>query len=137
MRGKPESVLSLIALLMALSTGSAAAQAVKGVVTDSATGKPLAGVTVTVVGTDLRSITGPDGYYRVAPVATGDHVVRAQLTGYSPVDHTVAVADTGTVTNDFVLGTIKPATPRRSSHQSGGALVRFAVLSRSPSRTER
>ena len=122
---------------MALSTGSAVAQAVKGVVTDSATGKPVAGVTVTVVGTDLRSITGPDGYYRVAPIAVGDHVLRAELTGYSPVEHTVAVADTGTVTNDFVLGTIKPPTPRRSSHEGRGAAARSALLSTLPSRTDR
>jgi hypothetical protein len=95
---------------LALAIPPASAQAVKGIVTDSATGKPIAGVAVTIVGTDLRSTTGADGYYRIAPLSAGERVVRAELTGYTPVQHTVVVADTGSVTSDFVLSTSK--TPR-------------------------
>jgi hypothetical protein len=94
--------------------------AITGAVTDSATKKPIAGVTLTVVGTDLRSKTGDDGTYRLAPVSAGDRVVRAVLTGYTTVEHTIAVSDTGAVTLDFELA---PAKKGGSNGAPGGPVL--------------
>ena len=56
----------------------------RGTVTDSATGGPVAGATVTVVGTDRRTETNADGQYRLADLARALLGIRVQMIGYAP-----------------------------------------------------
>ncbi|MCX6377446.1 MAG: carboxypeptidase-like regulatory domain-containing protein, partial [Armatimonadetes bacterium] len=58
---------------------------ISGVVTDSATGDKLAGVNVIVEGTNLTTVTDPNGYYVITNVPPGDYKVTASLVGYSNV----------------------------------------------------
>ena len=58
---------------------------ISGVVTDSATGEKLAGVNVIVEGTNLTTVTDPNGYYVITNVPPGDYKVTASLVGYSDV----------------------------------------------------
>ncbi|HEX8478356.1 MAG TPA: carboxypeptidase regulatory-like domain-containing protein [Telluria sp.] len=53
-----------------------------GKVTDSATGKPVAGAAVAIVGTGSRTVTAADGSYRIDSLAQGDITVRYSATGY-------------------------------------------------------
>jgi Carboxypeptidase regulatory-like domain len=56
---------------------------VEGIVTDSA-GRPLAGVTLKGMSTDLEAESGPDGTFRLARVKPGLHVIRARKLGSLP-----------------------------------------------------
>ncbi len=57
----------------------------EGTVTDSATGKPLAGVQVRVEGTRLGNITSGDGYYFILNVPVGERAVTFSFTGYQTI----------------------------------------------------
>ena len=76
--------------------------AIRGVVTDSATRRPLSGALVTL-GTGQRSTTGAGGEYRLADLAPGTYTVRAQMIGFLPVDRQIAVAAGDEVSVDFAL----------------------------------
>ncbi len=78
---------------------------VAGTVTDSASGRPLAGVQVTLgaAGAPRGAVTGDDGRYRIANVPAGRYAVTARRIGYTPATRTGAVADGPTVTADFVV----------------------------------
>ena len=65
-------------LLLGATTAAAQGSRITGVVTDSATGQPLPGVTVMVQGTTLRNSTGENGRYQINGVAPGTYTVIAQ-----------------------------------------------------------
>ena len=56
---------------------------ISGVITDDATGAPLANATVTIVGTSSTAATNDDGYYVMTNIAPGSNDVKAELTGYA------------------------------------------------------
>jgi outer membrane receptor protein involved in Fe transport len=71
-----------------------------GVITDKATGEPLPGVNVIVVGTNLGSATDVDGYFVILNVPVGRYDVKSIYVGYKDVvvqgarvsvDHTTEV----------------------------------------------
>ncbi|HWB42896.1 MAG TPA: TonB-dependent receptor plug domain-containing protein, partial [Gemmatimonadales bacterium] len=76
---------------------------IRGTITDSATGAPLQGALVTVVGTDLRAETNSAGQYAFPDVTPGTVVIRAQLIGYYPAERRVTVGPDADVTVDFAL----------------------------------
>lgn len=54
-----------------------------GLVVDARTGsEPIAGATVTVLGTDLMTESGPDGAYQFSRVSPGDYTVETTAEGY-------------------------------------------------------
>lgn len=78
----------LVTLLLALFAMPAAAQTagkIEGRVTDQATGQPLAGAQVVVVGTTLGNLTNQDGYYFINNVPAGLHDIQSQYIGYQSV----------------------------------------------------
>ena len=67
-------VLTLLVTCLTTITAaplSAPEAILRGTVTDSATGGPVAGATVSVVGTDRRTETNADGEYRLGDLARG------------------------------------------------------------------
>jgi len=74
-------------------------QSVVGVVSDE--DKPLVGANVVIEGTNLGTVSGVDGVYRVE-VPAGDYNVIASFIGYSSVTNTVTV-DSSDVVVDFTL----------------------------------
>lgn len=74
-------------------------QSVVGVVSDG--DKPLVGANVVIEGTNLGTVSGVDGVYRVE-VPVGDHNVIASFIGYSSVTNSVTV-DSNEVVVDFTL----------------------------------
>ncbi|HET9984839.1 MAG TPA: TonB-dependent receptor [Longimicrobiales bacterium] len=76
-------------LLLGLLAGPAYAQQttgkVDGRVVDAASGQPLVGAQVSIVGSTLGNITDRNGYFFVNNVPAGLHSVQAQYIGYRPV----------------------------------------------------
>src|SRR2546421_4677886 len=73
---------------LALAQGS-----ITGTVRDSAGGTPLAGVAVTIVGTELHAATDAAGRYAVAQVPAGPQRLRARRLGFAPGDTAVVVQE--------------------------------------------
>ncbi|NLA45629.1 MAG: PEGA domain-containing protein, partial [Candidatus Cloacimonetes bacterium] len=71
---------------------------------------PLAGATVTVVGTPLSYTTGADGTFLFPYVAEGEHQVTATKHGYNEVTNTVTVVEDQTVTTNFTLTPLPQVT---------------------------
>lgn len=95
----------LLAVICAVSVMPAVLEAqdrgtVTGTVVEQGTNRPLAGVQVTVSGTQLGTLTNQQGRFLIANVPTGTRDVRASLIGYGAASRTVAVAagQTETVT---------------------------------------
>ena len=86
----------LLVALAALVAGPAAAQgALRGFVTDAASGGPLPGATVAVrpVGSDrlAGAVADADGFYEVTGLAPGRYVARAGFVGYATRVDTLTV----------------------------------------------
>jgi TonB-linked SusC/RagA family outer membrane protein len=89
-------------LLQAGPAWSQAAGRITGRVTD-ASGSPIAGAGVGVVGTALATRTGTDGQFVLPGVPAGTHTVRASMVGYAEDSASVVVASGGAVSADFQL----------------------------------
>ena len=77
--------------------------AVTGTVTRVSNGQPLEGAQVLVVGTNLGTIAGADGSFRVTGVPVGEQQVQVQLVGYASETSTVQVRSGQSATVDFQL----------------------------------
>ena len=60
----------------------ASAQGIRGTVTDGESGRPLAGITVSVTGTTLGAATDASGQFELNSVADGDCQLRISAVGY-------------------------------------------------------
>jgi len=95
---------NLILIAALVPAGVAAQQGrIQGTVT-AAEGRPLSGVAVGIVGTNIGGFTSDEGLYTI-DVAPGSYEVQAVTIGYAAVTHSVTVAAGQTVTADFVLET--------------------------------
>jgi hypothetical protein len=95
-----KSLLILIILFMAPALFAQNTGKVVGVVKDKATGEPLPGVNVVLLGTNLGSATDVDGYYVILNVPVGRYDIKSIYVGYKEtvvqgmrvsVDHTTEV----------------------------------------------
>lgn len=74
-----------------------------GRVTDAASQRPLAGVQLLVVGSELGARTDADGIYRIARVPEGAQRVRASMLGFTQQELGATVVAGGTDTLDFAM----------------------------------
>ncbi len=88
------------------STAPVAASGVAGTVESPDLDAPLAGATVTIVGTQLATTTDDEGHFQLA-VAPGTYKVRADFTGFRSEERTVSVVAgaPAAVQLDFKLAT--------------------------------
>jgi outer membrane receptor protein involved in Fe transport len=77
--------------------------AVTGRVTAAEQGRGLANVAVTVEGTNLTTVTGPDGRFNFPDVPPGQYSVTASILGRRSVTHDVSVRTGETTRVDVVL----------------------------------
>jgi outer membrane receptor protein involved in Fe transport len=90
-----------LAALVGAFAPEAAAQArgkIAGTVTDAATGEPLPGVNVLVVGTSLGAATDPDGDYFIANLPLDTYAIKATFIGYRDVTVTDVEVQAGATT---------------------------------------
>jgi TonB-linked SusC/RagA family outer membrane protein len=100
------SLLVLLLLVGVLPAGLAAQDAgtVVGTVVAAATQRPLAGVQVTVVGTQLGTDSDSQGRFLIRGVPPGSHTIRAMLIGYAARTEIVNVQPGEAASVDFALG---------------------------------
>lgn len=101
-KGVPR-LLVAVGLLCAAAPALHAQGTIRGTIVESASRQPLAGASVSVVGTTLRTVTGADGQFTLGNVAAGRVRVRAAMLGHQPAEASVAVADGQTARADFAL----------------------------------
>jgi hypothetical protein len=105
---------------------------ITGTVTDSSTGNPIQGATVTA-DTGESDTTDASGNYTLSSVSAGDHTVTASASGYVTQQQQTTVPSGGTTTLNFALdpeptgggtGTIKgTVTDLNTGAKLGGVLV--------------
>ncbi|MBC8088452.1 MAG: TonB-dependent receptor plug domain-containing protein, partial [Phycisphaerae bacterium] len=84
--------------------GRTATGIIRGRVTDSASGLPISGSQVSVVGTRLTAFSGADGRYHLRGLGTSSPiVVRVLRLGYQPATRTVQVSAGADTTLDVAL----------------------------------
>ncbi len=123
------------AFVMAVLSVAHAAEAqtgrITGQVTDTAGGRPIEGVSITVVGDGNRTLAGARsdaaGRYSLAGVATGTVQLRARVLGYAPKDRTTIVLAGQSTTVDFVLSQRSVQLDQVVITGTGGAVERRAV----------
>ena len=96
-------ILVLAACGAALGTEIQAQGRITGKVTAAQDGRPIAGASVTVIGTNRRGVTDTSGTYHIADVPSGSQEVRARFLGFAPLSQTVEVPVGDAVTADFQL----------------------------------
>ena len=94
------AVLVLVAATPLAAQGSGT---VKGTVTQSGSGQPLAGVIVTVVATGDKGVTNTRGVYTIERVPAGAQTLMFRWLGYNPLTVTADVAASGVTTVDAKL----------------------------------
>jgi len=73
---------------------------VRGRVVDLQSGEGLSAVSITIVGTEVSTVSGTNGSYVLRNVPTGIQRIRAERLGYRAVEQVITVADSGaTVVN--------------------------------------
>jgi TonB-linked SusC/RagA family outer membrane protein len=73
-------------------------------VTETGSGRPLAGAQVFVAGTTIGSVTNDRGEYRITGAPARQVELRVRLIGYSPINKSVVVTAGQTVTLDIQVG---------------------------------
>ena len=76
---------------------------VAGRVTDQASGQPLVGARITIVGTSLVTSSRAEGRYQIPNVPPGQVTVRASLIGYAAASRSTTVGRGDTATVDLML----------------------------------
>src|SRR2546425_8003254 len=97
-------ILVLAAVGVALSTEARAQGRITGTVTAAQDGRPIAGATVTVVGTNRTVATDASGRYEIADAPSGTQQVRVRLLGFAPLTQTAQVPAGEAVRPDFQAG---------------------------------
>lgn len=147
-----------IAIALGASINSAGAQerarrgVVDGVVTDT-TLVPLAGATVSILGSAVRVVTGDNGRFRIAELAPGSHILVAQRLGFEAASARVELVAADTEHLAFslervatALDTVKvsgQAVPprfaefetRRRNHETTASFDRDDILKVNPADT--
>lgn len=76
--------------------------AIDGVVTDTAL-VPLAGATVSILGSTIRVVTAENGRFRITALPSGQYIVLAHRLGYEPLSSRVQLTEADTERVSFSL----------------------------------
>jgi hypothetical protein len=77
---------------------------ISGIVTDSRSGEPLAGVNVLIEGLTMGAATDPNGFYYIINIPPGEYTLEATYIGYQTTKQTNIIVQTDLTTKiNFVL----------------------------------
>lgn len=76
---------------------------IEGVITDAATGKPIANALVTMVGKNKEAVSDNTGSYSIVGMHSGEYKITVSATGYTTVTTTVQVERSKTATLNIAL----------------------------------
>ena len=95
-------VLSVFLVIgLAAPTSAQVTGTVTGTALDAESGEPLASVQLSIVGSGLGSLSGPDGRYQIANVPGGSQTLRAERIGYATMNVAITVTSGAAVVQDF------------------------------------
>jgi TonB-linked SusC/RagA family outer membrane protein len=97
-------LFAAIALVLAGSGLGAQGGTASGIVTDSATGKPVAQARVLVTGTTIGTMTGDDGRYTLRGIPTGPRAIEYSRIGFAPKTITLTISGGTPANQDVALG---------------------------------
>jgi len=98
------ALITFSGLLFAQASVSAqGTSTIKGTVTQSANGQPLAGVNVAVNGTTIKAVTNTRGVYTIERAPAGPQTLTFRWLGYRPIEVPATVAASGVTTVDAKL----------------------------------
>ncbi|HEY9225327.1 MAG TPA: TonB-dependent receptor, partial [Gemmatimonadaceae bacterium] len=118
----------VIAAFFVGRAGHAQTGRITGQVTDTAGGRPLSGVEISVVGSaNVGARTDAEGKYTIGAVTAGSVQLRARMLGFAPKDRNVTVTAGQTVTADFALAQRSIQLDQVVVTGTGGAVERRAV----------
>lgn len=101
--GRLLSAILLVATSTLLAGAQGAPGSLRGTVTNSVSGTPLANAQISIEGTTNGGITNANGAFTISAVPSGNQVVRVRLIGYRPTEKTVNVAAGSATTVNFAL----------------------------------
>ena len=97
-------LLTALAMILAGAPEAMAQQgAITGQVIEASNQQPISGAQVSLAGTQMGTLTGEDGNYRITGVPAGEYEVRVQAIGYSQGSQMVTVQAGQAVSADFEL----------------------------------
>jgi len=97
-------VLSMFLVIgLAAPTSAQVTGTVTGSASNAETGEPLTSVQLSIVGSGLGSLSGPDGRYQIANVPSGPQTLRAELIGFATINVSITVTAGAAVVQDFGL----------------------------------
>src|SRR2546422_4078247 len=102
-RGFFGAALALGALSLAPPAVAQQTAAVQGMITDIASGAPIADARVTIVGTVLQSTTNVLGNYRITGIPAGNVSVQVRRIGYKTLTAAVTLAEGQEFTGNYAL----------------------------------
>jgi hypothetical protein len=124
----------VVALISACVGCTAAAQSkprpaagqIDGVISDTSLA-PIADATITIVGTDIRVVTGANGRFRLVDVPAGRYVLLARRIGYEATTTPILVADLDTLRISIALEQVVASldTVRVATHNVSPRLAEF------------
>lgn len=82
--------------LLDFVSGTSAA-GLKGTITNQTNDEPIAGATISLVGTNYTTTTAADGTYDLSPVASGTYTVQCSAPGFQPQTITAKQVKIGTI----------------------------------------
>ncbi len=88
MRTQKTCILSILlaAILVPLILSAGSTGKIKGCITDKATGDPIAGASVLIVGTKMGAMTDPNGCFVIDNVAPGKYTLKITSVSYSTLE---------------------------------------------------
>jgi outer membrane cobalamin receptor len=95
--------LLFILFLFALLTATGQAASVSGMVTDSRTGLPLSGASISVSDKKLGAVSDYNGNYRIRGISKGVHSIKVSFIGYETVEKSIHPRDGEEIKIDFSL----------------------------------
>ena len=76
---------------------------IAGTVTDRVAATPLAGARISLLNTNLSTVTNQQGHYTLTNVPVGTYQVQVSIIGYGSATNTATVTESGIETVDFGL----------------------------------
>lgn len=99
-------LLSFAVLLLAVAAWAGTTGKISGVVIDKATGTPIPGAAISIVGTSWGALSNEEGRYVILNIPVGTYALKASIVGYTAIDVTnVGVNVDLTTIQDFSMGT--------------------------------
>lgn len=99
---------------------------ISGTVTNAASGQPVEGVQVILIGTTMGALTRDDGRYAIIGVPDGTYRLRTQRIGFTSEQKGVTVVG-GNVTVDFTIGTLPVSLDQVVVTGTAGGAQRRAI----------